>query len=60
MDRRCSRKAHEVIERRFLAGNPMGTDWMMTADDVAEAALFALSVSDRVELPELWLRCRKK
>ncbi len=44
----------------FQAKNPMGTDWMMTADDIAEAALYALTASDRVDLNELWLRCWKK
>lgn len=44
----------------FQAGNPSGTDWMLGADDVAEAVGYALSVSERVELPELWLRCWKK
>lgn len=44
----------------FQGGNPMGTDWMMEPQDVAEAALYALSVSDRVELPEILLRCARK
>lgn len=44
----------------FQANNPMGTDWMLSAEDVADAVLYALSVSDRVELPELWLKCWKK
>ena len=44
----------------FQAGNPHGTDWMLQADDVADAVLYALSVSDRVELPEILMRCRKK
>jgi NAD(P)-dependent dehydrogenase (short-subunit alcohol dehydrogenase family) len=44
----------------FQGGNPMGTDWMLNADDVAEAALYALSVSPRVELPEILIRCWNK
>lgn len=44
----------------FQAGNPMGMDWMLSAEDVAEAALYALSVSERVELPEVLIRCLKK
>lgn len=44
----------------FQKDNPSGMDWMLSSDDIAHAALFALSVSDRVELPEIWMRCRKK
>lgn len=44
----------------FQAGNPMGMDWMLSSEDVAEAALYALSVSERVGLPEVLIRCLKK
>lgn len=44
----------------FQSGNPMGTEWMMTAEDVADAARYALTVSGRVELPEVLVRCWNK
>lgn len=44
----------------FQKDNPLGAEWMLAADDIAHAVLFALSVSDRVELPEIWMRCRKR
>jgi len=48
------------VATEFQKNNPMGMEWMMAADDVAEAALYALSLSPRVELDELVLRCRNK
>lgn len=44
----------------FQAGNPMGMDWMLAAEDVADAALYAATVSERVELPEILIRCWRK
>lgn len=44
----------------FQSGNPMGTEWMMSAEDVADAARYALTVSQRVELPEVLIRCWNK
>lgn len=56
----CGRNAKTVQERSqetFFSEAKNGT---LAAEDVAEAALYALSVSDRVELHELWLKCWKK
>lgn len=44
----------------FQQHNPMGMDWMLDADDVAQAALYVLTLSANVDLDELILRCRRK
>ncbi len=40
----------------FQKNNPMGTDWMMKPEDVAQAVLYLLSLSDRVEIEEIVLK----
>lgn len=44
----------------FQKNNPMGMEWMLAADDVAQAVLYVLGLSPRVDLDELVLRCRQK
>ncbi|MEK8024323.1 MAG: SDR family NAD(P)-dependent oxidoreductase [Candidatus Hydrogenedentota bacterium] len=44
----------------FQKDNPSGTDWMLSASDVADAVLYALTVSPKVELEEVTLRCWNK
>lgn len=44
----------------FQKNNPAGMEWMLEAEDVAQAALYVLSLSPRVDLDEIILRCRNK
>ena len=44
----------------FQKNNPMGMDWMLDTEDVAQAALYVLALSPRVDLDEIILRCRQK